>query len=313
VLFRSQWGTDQDPSSPASIQVDPNQALLQSVHFTWKKDDPATGMLVLNQASGPVVTVPFQVVEVVSAWVLLEALGVAVVMAIVIMLLVERRLRKPTPPRPELEPGPTWTFKDSWATNATAMGAILGTVLAATGFLTEIMPGLSTGMFAGFALLYLFLVLAAPVVFQAFYKDNKPTYRGLLLAGGVVVAAVIGEITTTAILIVRGGVPLWIALAVLGVVVVGMYFYSLASIRLAVADPEPDGVEPNGAATAAAAVAAGLAAWRRWPVDEASGAAETAERAILAMHRESKGEESSGEEPSFSVARPTTRSAPALL
>ena len=48
-------------------------------------------------------------------------------------------------------------------------GGTLGTVLAASGFFSEVVPGLSTGTYVGFNLFYVALALLAPLVFQAFY------------------------------------------------------------------------------------------------------------------------------------------------
>lgn len=41
-----------------------------------------------------------------------------------------------------------WTFRDSWATNITAAGALAGTALTATGSITEVLPGLELGRFS---------------------------------------------------------------------------------------------------------------------------------------------------------------------
>jgi hypothetical protein len=41
-----------------------------------------------------------------------------------------------------------WTFRDSWATNITAAGALAGTALTSTGSITEVLPGLELGRFS---------------------------------------------------------------------------------------------------------------------------------------------------------------------
>jgi hypothetical protein len=41
-----------------------------------------------------------------------------------------------------------WTFRDSWATNVTALGAVAGTALTASGSIAELFPGLELGRFS---------------------------------------------------------------------------------------------------------------------------------------------------------------------
>lgn len=96
--------------------------------------------------------------------------------------------------------------RGSWASSLTALGAALGTVLAATGFLTDVVAGLSTGMFAAMSLLFGFLVLLGPVLYTAFHnRDGEPTYVRLLIAAGLTVWAAIGELITAAQLVSRAG------------------------------------------------------------------------------------------------------------
>ncbi|MFI8421187.1 hypothetical protein [Streptomyces sp. NPDC085479] len=60
-----------------------------------------------------------------------------------------------------------WTAKDSWVTNITALGALLGAILAATGVLQEWLPGISLARFLTMNLLFGGLILLAPVVYSA--------------------------------------------------------------------------------------------------------------------------------------------------
>jgi hypothetical protein len=58
----------------------------------------------------------------------------------------------------------SWTFKDSWATNITAVGAVLGTVLAATGSASTLLPGVQTDRFAVLSAAWGGLVVLAPLL-----------------------------------------------------------------------------------------------------------------------------------------------------
>jgi len=87
---------------------------------------------------------------------------------------------------------------------------VLGTVLAASGFLNDVLPGLSIGPYIGLSLLYGFLVLISPVIFVCFSalsSEGKGTYVGLLLSAGVVTWAVIGQVATVGQMLTRGGLP----------------------------------------------------------------------------------------------------------
>ena len=66
--------------------------------------------------------------------------------------------------------GSSWSFSSSWLTNVTALGAVLGTVLGATGFLADVLPGTDTGRFTGLSVLFGAFVIAAPIVYSAASK-----------------------------------------------------------------------------------------------------------------------------------------------
>jgi hypothetical protein len=105
--------------------------------------------------------------------------------------------------------GSGWSFSDSWLTNFAAVGAILGTVLSASGFLPDILPGVSTWRFVGLSLLFGAFVTVAPVIYSAANKwewskkDGSPDTLvavgrvcGVILAAGATVAGVFGELGT---------------------------------------------------------------------------------------------------------------------
>jgi hypothetical protein len=241
---------------PSAIGVDPNAAVRVDVSFDWSHTSTNSGWLVFTDSShqAPALVVPFQLKETIPAAVLEEVLGLAAAGAVIMILLAWRRLGG----EHKVTAGPTWSFKDSWATNLAAAGAILGTILGTSGLVSEVMPGLSTGMIVGFSLVYAFLVALAPVVFQALYRQDKPTYFGLLVAGWVVLWAVLGELGTLYLLLIRGGAsPCW---GLLGLpVLIFVYLYAKSSTSQAIAAPKPAAVDVAVAATSAAASAAALA------------------------------------------------------
>jgi hypothetical protein len=83
--------------------------------------------------------------------------------------------------------GPGWTLSSSWLTNVGAVGALLGGVLAATSFLSDLVPGLSTAPFIGLSLAYGGTVIGAPIVYYAFSKQqpdpSKPDTNAAVTIG----------------------------------------------------------------------------------------------------------------------------------
>jgi hypothetical protein len=110
--------------------------------------------------------------------------------------------------------GPTWSFRDSWLTSITGIGALVTSILAASGFLDEVLPGTSTARLVGLSLLAAGFVVFAPIIYTAFSRwtpiagaDGKPnlvsvaTGGGLVLAVAVVVAGVYMQLTIIGIMI----------------------------------------------------------------------------------------------------------------
>ena len=115
--------------------------------------------------------------------------------------------------------GSSWSFSSSWLTNITALGAVLGTVLGATGFLADVLPGTDTGRFTGLSVLFGAFVIAAPIVYTATSKwvfasssggNPDPNGNGgaadtlvsmgrvwgVIAAAAVTLAGVVGELGT---------------------------------------------------------------------------------------------------------------------
>jgi hypothetical protein len=78
-----------------------------------------------------------------------------VVLAIALIVLTAIGVPRPRDPRQRVKfwrmplyASSAWTFRDSWATNVTALGAIVGTALTASGSVAEFFPGLELGRFS---------------------------------------------------------------------------------------------------------------------------------------------------------------------
>ena len=126
-----------------------------------------------------------------------------------------------------------WDFSGSWATNLTTVGAILGTVTAAGVlpaegqlFGAEDMAGLSVF----FGVLAVLSGLVYTVASRMVVADGEPARQGyvrpFLVAAGITVAAVVGELTTLAVLLVDAamqGSAVTIAVALLVLLAVAAF------------------------------------------------------------------------------------------
>lgn len=147
----------------------------------------------------------------------------------------------------EVKAGSSWSFKDSWLTNVSAVGAVLAAVLAASGFLDEVAPGLSTMKFLGLGLLFGGMVLIGPLVYGALSRwkikpasDSEPskvesvgTVGGLTAASAVTLWGVYGQLCTLLALDVGSPGDLWTraVLALLLFLAIGIVFvYGVRSL-----------------------------------------------------------------------------------
>jgi hypothetical protein len=118
-------------------------------------------------------------------------LGVGVVLALVLTTVTAARLRIPVEnePRPPVKywkrlrsgvfTDKTWSFSGSWATNITVVGTVLTGLLAATGFLSEVLPGVPSGRFLGLSILFGGIVAISPFIYIALSRrhTNPPKER----------------------------------------------------------------------------------------------------------------------------------------
>ena len=163
----------------------------------------------------------------------------------------------------------TWSFKDSWLTNISALGAVLVSVLAATGLLQAVVPATKPDRLAGLALLFGAAVLVAPVIYMATSRWSAPlsetgkdgtevytpatsqgTVGGLVLAGGFTLFGVFGELFTLRLIdtVAQGAQTVKLFLQVsIWVAVVIVVIYAL-NFTLGATAAEPERSPSDGAA-----------------------------------------------------------------
>lgn len=234
-----------------------NETVPIEMSLPWSAGDRESGTLLFEPDIGPPLTVPFTIRQTVNGSGFGWSAAIAAAIALGLTLTAWARLKvvphgvpgassKSRPPLSYLiYPGASWSFSGSWATSLTAVGAILGLVLAASGFVGDVLPGLATGLFAGVNIGYLLLVALAAVVYKGSYNaEGKPTYLALLLAAFITLWAVTGELITIAPLIVRGGVPMLGVAIPLIVVLFVLYLYVKVSTLEVLLEEKPTPVPP---------------------------------------------------------------------
>jgi hypothetical protein len=191
------------------------------------------GWLVFRKGSADLQTVDFTVERYVGSGVLAKPFvfggGLAAVLFLLRHWTLRRRFREAGRAGPNLGDRlrtgeDTWTFDGSWASNFTAVGALLGTLLTSKDFLSDALSGLSLTAFLGLSLFFGFLALLAPIAFAAASNAGHGTYGGLMLAGFLTTAAAAGQLASIAIMLSEGAVETWGAVVVaLGYVTLGIY------------------------------------------------------------------------------------------
>lgn len=122
-------------------------------------------------------SVPFTIKRGVAPAVLARPVVYGLLFAVLTIFVTHRRLRRRgVKLRRKLDLDlKSWKFGESWAANIATVGAILGTVLSASGQLTELLPQFPSASFVGVSLLLGFLALMAPITFQPFTYEGSPT------------------------------------------------------------------------------------------------------------------------------------------
>ena len=153
----------------------------------------------------------------------------------------------------EVHVASSWSFKDSWITNVSTLGTVLTTVLAATGFLDAVIPGMATGELVGLSLFFAALVLVAPIMYSATSKwtwEQEPHGNKMLVVRGrcwgVAVAAastvsgVVGQLATIGLINQAAGGstgPTTFVFGCLGAAAVALLSYEGVFIRGVTAQP----------------------------------------------------------------------------
>lgn len=109
-----------------------------------------------------------------------------------------------------------WKLSDSWATTVSAAGAVLTTILGASGLLDEVAPTVNVPRIVGLSLVFGALAVVAPIVTTAGAhfkgrKDDKdprrvvavmsPTVWSMLLGGTLTVIGVFGQLALIVLLL----------------------------------------------------------------------------------------------------------------
>jgi hypothetical protein len=239
----------------ASATIPAGEAKRLAVQFTGlaKLEDPVQGELVIKGGSQPVA----RSVEITPApqpsasWPQIFVLGALGAMLLLIATVaIVMRAKKKAHVLLKKAPGPKWSF-DSWATTATAIGAILGTVLGGA-TLPETPSQIDKESLIALNLLFGGLVVLAPFVFQAIRKPTASAadpdaglwgYNlSLLFACALTGGAVLGELATLALLgwelTSGGGWGIAVVAALAAVGLLAAYYFAVTSWSLATTDWE---------------------------------------------------------------------------
>jgi hypothetical protein len=107
----------------------------------------------------------------------------------------------------EVKAGSVWSGGDSWATNISAVGAVLGTIIGSAGVLKPIISVASSAAVTGLFITFGGAAALAPIVYAALARKPDETVTasvgtrlGLFLAGAVTLFATFGELATIALL-----------------------------------------------------------------------------------------------------------------
>lgn len=215
-----------------------------TLSFEWKDTQPTTGSLAVSDpgSGADLFVVPFAIEITVPPWLIaVKTISNATLSALLTLVLVHgaaekkaRSLGKKLDLSMVIKAPDKWSFKDSFATNVTAIGAIVTTILAASGFTAEVLPGLRLGFFVAMSLLFGFGVLLGPAAYSALADDEgNGTYRGLLVSAAITTWAVVGQLSTVSVMVHRGGVPFgWGVLSLAVSEILVLFYMTKASIAL---------------------------------------------------------------------------------
>jgi hypothetical protein len=175
------------------------------------EDKAASGALVIQGGAAPVavatkVEPPLDPSRDWMATIVIASLIAMAFLALAVLALAA--LKKKADQLKNRAPGPKWSFS-SWATTLTAVGGVLGTILASVTF-PEHPDQIDKESLVGLSLLFAGLVVVAPFVFQSLRNPKAtPTDQegglwgynwALLVACSITCGAVLGELACLALL-----------------------------------------------------------------------------------------------------------------
>ena len=192
VTFGATFGDGTSATvTPSHVKVKAHQVTPVALKLSKYSFREVSGHLTATVGGGATSTVPFTITrspsETAIFWTLVIAAGIGAAFALVVTILTGGKAWQGT----ALGAAPKWSFTESWAQNIGGLGAILGTVLGASGFVGSELEGLDTAKFLGLILLAGGLILIAPLLML-----GGPTRVGFLLASTTTLLAAFLEIVT---------------------------------------------------------------------------------------------------------------------
>ena len=167
------------PGSPAAVTLVVSQYGRTSVSPT--SGGVATTQLTLQRILPSVDGLPF-------GWVIVAAGGFALLFLMLALAFEADRTGRRIDFSAPVYAAASWTFKDSWATNITVVGAVLGTFLSASGSVTSLFPGVPLYRFSlanaacGALVIVVPLVVAVCSVLTKEDPDVKPQQGDAIVA-----------------------------------------------------------------------------------------------------------------------------------
>jgi hypothetical protein len=221
-----------------STSIPPQQSALIEVDFSLPKLSDIAGQLAISAQGGTTAVTPITISRSPTPdelWIVVAAAaGVAILVLVVGILLA---LVGGAGLSTQVGSGPSWSFSSSGAQNIAALGALLTTTLAASGFLSTVLPGVSTGDFVALSLLAAGAVAVAPLM-----MFNRPTaWRFALAAAFTMFGAAIevGVFAQMVLYSIGNGPQRWFILAVLAGSGLVLLAYAEETIRNVVTKKPP--------------------------------------------------------------------------
>lgn len=232
------------PGSPAAVTLVVSQNGRSTASST--SGGVATTQLTLQRILPSVDGLPF-------GWVIVAAGGFAVLFLILALASEADRTGRRIHFSAPVYAAASWSFKDSWATNITVVGAVLGTFITASGSVTSLFPGVPLYRFSlanvacGALVIVVPLVVAVCSALTKQSADVKPqqgdaivaSFGAVLVGGTLTMFGVGAELTLFGILAdVSGATSGWkavflIALALAAVVVLAYALLTTHKLKLA--------------------------------------------------------------------------------